>query len=63
MNNDMLTIDDVLGQLQICKTLLYKLVKSGELPAPIKLGSRKSRWLQSDINSYIESRIAARNAA
>lgn len=35
----------------------YKLIKDGEFPKPIKLG-RSSRWLQSELETWLQLRIA-----
>ncbi|AIA49958.1 Predicted transcriptional regulator [Serratia marcescens] len=34
----------------------YKLIKDGDFPKPIKLG-RSSRWLQSEVNIWLQCRI------
>lgn len=34
----------------------YKLIKDGEFPKPIKLG-RSSRWLQSEVEAWLQERI------
>lgn len=35
----------------------YKLIKDGQFPKPIKLG-RSSRWKQSEIEGWLQQRIA-----
>lgn len=35
----------------------YKLIKNGLFPKPIKLG-RSSRWLQSEVENWLQQRIA-----
>ncbi|MBJ9141104.1 AlpA family transcriptional regulator [Citrobacter koseri] len=35
----------------------YKLIKDGQFPKPIKLG-RSSRWLRSEVEYWLEERIA-----
>ena len=35
----------------------YKLIKDGEFPKPIKLG-RSSRWLESEVEAWLQQRIA-----
>ncbi|CAM6882721.1 MULTISPECIES: helix-turn-helix transcriptional regulator [Enterobacteriaceae] len=35
----------------------YKLISSGEFPKPIKLG-RSSRWLESEVEAWLQQRIA-----
>ncbi|MTC56789.1 MULTISPECIES: helix-turn-helix transcriptional regulator [Providencia] len=39
----------------------YKLIKDGEFPKPIKLG-RSSRWLKSEIENWLQERIAKSRA-
>ncbi|HDY6985042.1 TPA: AlpA family transcriptional regulator [Klebsiella pneumoniae] len=35
----------------------YKLISLGEFPKPIKLG-RSSRWLESEVETWLQKRIA-----
>ena len=35
----------------------YKLIQDGGFPKPIKLG-RSSRWLQSEVEAWLQQRIA-----
>lgn len=35
---------------------LYKMIQDGEFPKPIKLG-RSSRWLQSEVEVWMQARI------
>ncbi|EIX9185176.1 TPA: AlpA family transcriptional regulator [Klebsiella pneumoniae] len=35
----------------------YKLIKDGLFPKPIKLG-RSSRWLESEVEAWLQQRIA-----
>lgn len=39
----------------------YKLIQDGEFPKPIKLG-RSSRWLKSEIEQWLQARIAQSRA-
>lgn len=34
----------------------YKLIKDGQFPKPIKLG-RSSRWMQSEVEAWVQQRI------
>ena len=43
---------------------VWRLVKAGKLPQPVKLfGGRAVGWIESEIDAAIESRIAAHDAA
>lgn len=53
------TTQEVAAALRIGRTTLYELIASGELPKPVKLGSR-SLWLQSDIERFVAKKVAER---
>lgn len=44
------------GRVQI-----WRKIKAGEFPAPVKVGARNA-WVESEINEWIASRIAERDA-
>jgi prophage regulatory protein len=55
-----LRLREVLRRLSISRSAFYQLVKSGKFSRPINLGGARSvGWLESDVTSYIESRIKA----
>lgn len=42
--------------LQMTDKWIYKLIKDGSFPKPIKLG-RSSRWLKSEVEAWLQDRI------
>ena len=40
-------------------TAIYEKIKAGEFPAPISLGARAVGWVESEIEAWIATRIAA----
>ncbi|MCE7031732.1 AlpA family transcriptional regulator [Lysobacter sp. GX 14042] len=46
----------------LSRTEIYRQVKAGTFPAPVKIGSRSSAWIASEVDSWIEARIAARDS-
>ena len=42
--------------LQMTDKWIYKLIKDGVFPKPIKLG-RSSRWLKSEVENWLRERI------
>ena len=42
--------------LQMTDKWIYKLIKDGSCPRPIKLG-RSSRWLKSEVENWLQERI------
>lgn len=54
---------EVLKALGISSPTLYRLIRDGLFPKPIKIGSKMSRWMESDIQEYLDKLAAERNAA
>ncbi|MEI7074727.1 AlpA family transcriptional regulator [Pectobacterium versatile] len=42
---------------QLTDKWFYKLIQEGAFPKPIKLG-RSSRWLKSEVEAWVQQRIA-----
>ncbi len=53
MNNDIMTVDEVAEYLKVSKKSIYRLVKSGKLPAKKVLN--KWRFSRDRIKEWIES--------
>jgi prophage regulatory protein len=49
---------DVARLVPISRSHAHHLAARGEFPKPIKLGSRASGWLLSEINQWLEVRVA-----
>ncbi len=45
-----------------CSTI-YDGIKAGTFPAPIQLGPQAVGWIESEINEWLATRVAARDAA
>lgn len=60
MSDSMLNVYQVMAKLNIGKTSVYSLVKSGELPKPVKIGG-SARWLPDEIATYLENIKAKRD--
>ena len=53
---------EVLTALGISSPTLYRLIKAGLFPKPMKIGSKMSRWLESDVTDYLKKASADRVA-
>jgi prophage regulatory protein len=42
---------------------LWRLWTDGKFPKPVKLSTGRNAWLQSDIDAWLEFRVAERNRA
>lgn len=56
-----LKLKEVLLKTSLGKTTLYMLVKDSTFPKPIPLGLRAVGWLESEVDTWIQSRISARD--
>ena len=45
------------------RTLIYRDIREGRFPAPIKIGPKASAWLASEVEAWIAARVAERDAA
>ena len=41
---------------------IYRLVKAGKFPAPIKVGQNRIGWVESEIDEWLNAKIAERDA-
>lgn len=64
MNTDTPVLNDQFVDMKFITQLtgltdkwFYKLIQDGAFPKPIKLG-RSSRWLQSEVEAWLQQRIA-----
>lgn len=39
---------------------VYRLIREGRFPRPVKISDRASGWIESEIEGFIEQRIAER---
>jgi prophage regulatory protein len=58
-----LTLAEVVAKVGAGKSTIYAMISRGEFPAPIKLSIRKSGWILSEVDSWIDQQRAQRDAA
>lgn len=46
------------NKVGLCRSHVHKLVSQGTFPQPIKLGIRSSGWVESEVDQWLEHRIA-----
>lgn len=52
-------LPEVLALCGKSRSSIYAAIKKGEFPAPVKLSTRSSAWIQSEIAAWAESRVKA----
>lgn len=58
----LLSVKDVSEQLRMSVSSVWKKVRSGELPKPLRISGGMSRWLSSEINDWVRQEIEKRDA-
>ena len=58
IDNVLLRWKEVVKIIPISRSTAHALAAQGKFPKPIKLGLRSSGWLKSEINSWLDDRIA-----
>ena len=44
------------------KTEIYRLMRLGEFPRSVRVGPRNVAWVEEEIDAYVDSKIAQREA-
>ena len=57
----LMKVTEVAIYINTCKSQVYKLVKQGRFPKPIKIGERGSAWLVSEVDAWLQSRVDLRD--
>ena len=62
MDEKLMSIKEVKDITTLSHTTIYKLIKRGEFPAPLKITGKSSAWLYSEIIEWIDRLKVARGA-
>jgi prophage regulatory protein len=58
----MLRLPEVIARTGKARTSIYEGVERGDFPAPVALGPRSVGWVEDEIDSWLDHRIAERDA-
>ena len=50
---------DLEARLGVTRATIYRLMREGDLPSPIRIGARAVRWHESEIDAWLASRPRA----
>ena len=56
----LMTRREVEQMVRMSTSNLYRLMSLGQFPRPIRVGSGAVRWIQSEINEFLQTRMAQR---
>lgn len=59
MTNNVLRLPKVTTRTGLSRSTIYSRINDGSFPRPISLGARAVGWLESDIESWLSSRVEA----
>lgn len=54
-SNRLLDLRDVSAKVGLGKSSIYRMVDSGTFPAPRQVGAKAVRWLESEIDAWMEA--------
>jgi predicted DNA-binding transcriptional regulator AlpA len=55
VEEDQLTIDEVLELIPVGRTAFYKMIKGGKAPRPFKWNHRIARWKKNEIDQFVKN--------
>ena len=56
--NRLLRLPDVIDRVGLQKSAIYRLIRQGDFPRPVKIANRTSVWPERAVNAWVEQRIA-----
>lgn len=56
-------IKEVMNKIGLGRNWIYKNMAEGNFPKAVKLGASCSRWIESEIDEWMEARAKERNKA
>lgn len=62
MSSRLLTVREVSAKLSMSQRWVYKQIRSGGFPAPIRLGF-SSRWVEGEVDAWVRTQCRTRDAA
>lgn len=52
----LISLKQVTEKIGVGKSMIYKMIKDGDFPRPVKIGSI-SRWVEEDVDAWLMKRI------
>ncbi len=62
MTERFLSLREVLNRTSLSKTHTYRLINAGKFPRSVPLGPHRVAFLESELESWMADRVAAREA-
>jgi len=62
-DTNLLRLPEVVGRVGFGKSTIYALIKRGQFPSPIALGTRARAWISTEVDGWIARRIVETRGA
>lgn len=62
MEYELLTIREVAQMFRVNVSTIYRLVREGEIPAPIRIGPTSTRWRADELRDWLDTRPRSNEA-
>lgn len=62
MGTTIIRLNDVIKMTGLSRSSIYDLISKDTFPKQIKLTSRSSGWLESEVQQWIDERVAERDS-
>ena len=59
----MLRLSAVLARTGLSRSTMYKLIREGSFPKPVRLGAQAAGWVEAEVDGWIRGRVAESRAA
>lgn len=56
-------LPEIMARTSLSRSTIYTMMGEGRFPRPVKLNLRSNGWIESEVNAWLDSRIADREAA
>ena len=61
MKQNLIKLNAVMAKTAISRSHIYALIEKGEFPRQVPLSKRSVAWVESEVQDWIEERIATRD--
>lgn len=63
MSDKILKVKETADRVGLSQRMIYLEISAGRFPRPVQLSPRRVGWLESEVDKWIESRVANRDQA
>ena len=61
-SQNLIRLPEVERRVGVSGREIYRRVSAGNFPRPVKIGTRSIAWIEAEIDAYVETKIAGRDA-